>query len=296
MRQIFQGAPVKFYIGDVRARESLLPFVAGADHVFHAAALKIVPSCEFFPGEAVATNVLGSNNVLQAASDAGVESAVFLSTDKAVLPINAMGMTKALMEKSVQAWARNNPGSLTRVSIVRYGNVMFSRGSVIPLFISLMKKRMPLTITEASMTRFMMPLSEAVDLVEFAMLNAEGGDLFIRKAPACTIGDLAVALIELFESSSEVRSIGFRHGEKLYETLATAEELRRSEDLGDYLRIPLDDRSLDYGSYFTEGDPTAASSEDFNSHNALRLDLTGIKDLLRAIPEISEQIEGLPTA
>jgi UDP-glucose 4-epimerase len=241
--------------------------------------------------EAVMTNVSGSDHVLHAASRHRAESVVFLGTDKAVYPINAMGMSKALMEKVAQAWARNNPDSETNVSVVRYGNVMYSRGSVIPLFVRCIREGLTLPITEHTMTRFMMPLHEAVDLVEFAMLRAKSGDLFIRKAPACTIGDLASALLYLFRASNEVRTIGFRHGEKLYETLATKEELRRAEDLGDHYRVPMDDRDLNYESFFEQGDLLEAKTEDFHSHNAARLTEVELRRLLCTLPEIRQELE-----
>ena len=280
------GQTVRFYIGDVRDPSSVAGAMPGVDLVFHAAALKQVPSCEFFPLEAVATNVLGSANVIRAAAASGVHTVVLLSTDKAVYPINAMGMTKALMEKVGQAAAQSADGTGTRVCTVRYGNVMFSRGSVIPLFVSQLVAGKRLTVTEPSMTRFLMPLSQAVDLVEYALLMGEQGDVFVRKAPASTVGDLASAVQNVFGCHVGVSQIGTRHGEKLYETLATALELRHAEDLGDYYRIPLDDRDLNYDKYFNEGDEEVRALEDFNSHNTQRLSVPEVEQLLRTLPEI----------
>ena len=284
------GHNVRFYIGDVRDPVSVKGAMRGADMVFHAAALKQVPSCEFFPLEAVATNVLGSSNVVRAAIAAGVESVVLLSTDKAVYPINAMGMSKALMEKVAQAAAREADGQGTRVCTVRYGNVMYSRGSVIPLFVAQLMAGKPLSITEPSMTRFLMPLAHAVDLVEYALGSAEHGDVFIRKAPASTIGDLATAVQDVFGRQVGTSRMGTRHGEKLYETLATAQELRRAEDLGDYYRIPMDDRDLNYGRFFDEGDERIASLEDFHSHNTVRLTVPEVRELLLSLPEVAAMV------
>lgn len=277
---------VRFYIGDVRDRASVDVAMRGAQLVFHAAALKQVPSCEFFPLEAVATNIIGSSNVVQSARTAGVESVVLLSTDKAVYPINAMGMTKALMEKVGQAAAREASGSGTLVCTVRYGNVMYSRGSIIPLFVSQLKKGQALTITEPSMTRFLMPLSQAVDLVEHALFNASHGDIFVRKAPAATIRDLAAAVQNVFDRQVGTTRIGVRHGEKLYETLATAQELRQAEDMGDYYRVPLDDRDLNYAKYFSEGDEGQSDYEDFHSHNTRRLNVAEVESLLLELPQV----------
>ncbi|HVX18457.1 MAG TPA: polysaccharide biosynthesis protein [Acidimicrobiales bacterium] len=284
------GHRVRFYIGDVRDARSVAAAMRGVDLVFHAAALKQVPSCEFFPLEAVATNVAGSANVVRAADEASVESVVLLSTDKAVYPINAMGMSKALMEKVGQAAARELAGSGTTVSTVRYGNVMYSRGSVIPLFVQQIRAGQPLTITVPGMTRFLMPLAHAVDLVEFALLHAEPGDVFIRKAPAATIADVATAVQNVFGASVGTKQIGIRHGEKLYETLATAHELRRGEDYGDYLRVPLDDRNLDYAKYFSEGDQDEDPLDDFHSHNTRRLSVPEVEKLLRSLPEIEAEL------
>lgn len=276
----------KFYIGDVRDRLSVDGAMRGVDYVFHAAALKQVPSCEFFPIEAVRTNVLGSSNVLESAIAGKVKSVVCLSTDKAVFPINAMGATKALMEKTAQAAARRQENSGTIVSCVRYGNVMYSRGSVIPLFVSQIQTNKPLTVTEPSMTRFMMPLTQAVELVEFAMQNAIQGDVFIRKAPACTIEDLAIALKNVFKANNPINTIGMRHGEKIYETLASAEEMLRAEDKGDYYRVRMDSRDLNYAKYTVEGDLQGGTADDYHSHNTRRLDIAEVEELLLTLPEI----------
>jgi UDP-N-acetylglucosamine 4,6-dehydratase/5-epimerase len=277
---------VKFYLGDVRDRSSVDYAMNGVDYVFHAAALKQVPSCEFFPMQAVQTNIEGSANVVQSAIAAGVDRLVCLSTDKAVYPVNAMGMSKALMEKVAQSYSREGENGKTVVSIVRYGNVMYSRGSVIPLFVKQMAQGKPLTVTNPDMTRFMLSLETAVELVEFAWLNANPGDIFVRKAPACTVHDLAVAMCELFNSSSKVSVIGERHGEKLYEVLASNAELRRSEDMGDYLRVTLDGRDLNYSKYYSEGDTAKGEVEDYTSHNTDRLSIPQVKDLLLTLPEI----------
>lgn len=284
---------VRFYIGDVRDPRSVEVAMRGADLVFHAAALKQVPSCEFFPLEAVATNIIGSSNVVRAATDAAAEAVVLLSTDKAVYPINAMGMSKALMEKVGQAAARDAAGTGTRVCTVRYGNVMYSRGSIIPLFVSQIKQGKPLTVTEPAMTRFLMPLSEAVDLVEYALLDSTHGDIFIRKAPASTVGDLAAAVQNAFGHQVGTTRIGMRHGEKLYETLATAHELRLAQDMGDYYRVPMDDRDLNYAKYFSEGDAQQAAMEDFHSHNARRLSVAEIEELLLTLPELRAELAGV---
>lgn len=286
MRLEYATDALRFYIGDVRARDSVDKAMRGVDLVFHAAALKQVPSCEFFPLEAVRTNVLGSANVVESAIEHGAGHVVCLSTDKAVMPINSMGMTKALMEKVAQAATRELGVSDTVVSCVRYGNVMYSRGSVIPLFVKQIKEGVPLTLTEGSMTRFMLALSDAIKLVEFAFLNAQQGDLFVKKAPACTVLELAETMRELFEVDNPIRIIGMRHGEKLYETLASAEELRRSEDMGDYYRVRLDTRDLNYAKYFSEGDPEEVSTEDYHSHNTYQLSRDELKELLLSLPEL----------
>jgi UDP-glucose 4-epimerase len=288
MRRALGDPRAKFYLGDVRDYGSVASAVRGADYVFHAAALKQVPSCEFFPAQAVRTNVTGSANVIEAAAAAGVRSVVCLSTDKAVYPINAMGMTKALMEKTVQAFARNNTSSHTTVSIVRYGNVLFSRGSVVPLFVEQIKSGRPMTITDPRMTRFLMSLTESVKLVEYAFSNARPGDLFVRKAPACTVLDLAMAVADVFGVEPKLATIGTRHGEKLYETLLSREEMANAEDRGPYFRVPLDARSLDYGLYFEQGDSRRANVDDLTSHNTERLDMNRVSELLRSLPEIAQ--------
>lgn len=293
MRWEIDDPRIRYYIGDVRDRASVDNAMGGADLVFHAAALKQVPSCEFFPIEAVRTNVLGSSNVIESAIAANVGTVVCLGTDKAVHPVNAMGMTKALMEKVAQAAARRLDPGQTTITSVRYGNVMYSRGSVIPLFIRQILADKPITVTEPSMTRFMLPLADAVDLVFFAMQNARQGDVFVKKAPACTIGDLAKALKSLLNADNEVRIIGMRHGEKLYETLASAEELRNSEDLGDYFRLSMDQRDLDYAGYFTEGDPEEINTEDYHSHNTRQLGVSEISELLLSLPEIRQVLDKL---
>jgi len=251
-----------------------------------------VPSGEFFPQQAVATNVNGSENVIRAAAAHDVKSLVLLSTDKAVYPINAMGMSKALMEKYAQAFARNNPDAKTVISCVRYGNVMYSRGSVIPLFVEQLLEGKELTVTDPGMTRFLMSLAESVDLVEYAFSNAQPGDLFVRKAPASTIGDLAQAVGQVLGIDPKTRVIGSRHAEKLYESLLSVEEAAKAEDLGDYYRVPLDARSLDYGIYTDEGSPGLDSARDYNSHNAERLDVDGVVGLLKSLPEIQNLLLG----
>jgi len=290
MRGEFDGRAVKYFIGDVRDRHSVDQAMNGVDLVFHAAALKQVPSCEFFPMQAILTNVVGSSNVVESAIAHSVSKVVCLGTDKAVFPINAMGMSKALMEKVVQASARNQGDSRTILSSVRYGNVMMSRGSVIPLFIRQLRQGQQVTLTHSEMTRFLMPMGEAVDLVLHALANARQGDTFIRKAPASTIGDLAEAVQQLFGIRAGVRVIGVRHGEKMFETLVSAEELTRSEDMGDYYRVSMDGRSLDYGRFFTDGDPEIASHVDFDSNNARRLTVAGVVELLRTVPEIASML------
>jgi len=290
MRIQLNNPKIKFYIGDVRDRGSVDQAMRGVDLVFHAAALKQVPSCEFFPMQAVLTNILGSNNVVESAIQHKVESLVCLGTDKAVYPVNAMGMTKALMEKVTEAACRGLTEKDTTVSCVRYGNVMCSRGSVIPLFIKQIKENKPITVTEAGMTRFLLPLNEAIKLVLFAFAHAKQGNIFIKKSPACTVGDLATALKGLFKSDVPVKSIGIRHGEKIYETLATMEELRRGEDMGDYFRVTMDDRDLNYNKYFTEGDKKEALLEDYTSHNTQRLNVKEIKQLLLKLPEVVKEL------
>lgn len=292
LRNDLRDSRVRFYIGDVRDRESVDRAVAGVDCVFHAAALKQVPSCEFFPMEAMRTNVVGSENLLRASVAAGVRSVVCLSTDKAVFPINAMGISKAMMEKVAQSLARSlGPGADTVISLVRYGNVMYSRGSAIPLFVRQIKSGAKITVTEPNMTRFLMPLRDSVALVHHAFDHARQGDLFIRKAPAATIADLVAALKDLFHAPDHpVEVIGWRHAEKLYETLASAQELARSEDMGDYYRIEMDARDLNYKAYFSEGDTRAVVHEDYHSHNTLRLDVAGVKDLLMSLAEVRAEV------
>ncbi len=282
---------VEFYIGDIRNQDRLRIAMIGITHVFHAAALKQVPSCEFFPNEAVQTNILGSENVMEAAISCGVEKVVMLSTDKAVFPINAMGMSKALMEKLVAAKARLQPDCKTIFSIVRYGNVTGSRGSVIPLFIDKILNDQPLTITNPEMTRFLLPLPQTVQLVEHAFEHANQGDLFVRKAPAATVANLAQAMLEIFKSNVGTKTIGERHGEKLYETLASASEIRRSQDMGDYIRIPIDTRNLNYELYYNKGDAASGEVEDYHSHNTQQLDLAGTKKLLLSLPLVQEGLK-----
>lgn len=293
LRNTLRNPNVRYFIGDVRDRESVDRAMVGVDCVFHAAALKQVPSCEFFPLEAVRTNILGSENVIRSAVANTVRSVVCLSTDKAVLPVNAMGMSKAMMEKLAQALARSiGADAKTTVSMVRYGNVMYSRGSVIPLFIQQIKAGRPITITEPEMTRFLMPLRDSVSLVHHAFENAQQGDLFIRKAAASTIADLVTALLELFHVPDHtVEHIGWRHAEKLYETLATAQELSQSEDMGDYYRIRMDQRDLNYQAYFSEGEQQTGPLEDYHSHSTERLDVEGVKALLMSLPEVAAEVD-----
>jgi UDP-glucose 4-epimerase len=281
---------VKFYIGDVRDIESVKNAVKGVDYIFHAAALKQVPSCEFFPIEAVKTNILGTDNVLSAAEMYEVKKVVVLSTDKAAYPINAMGMSKAMMEKVTVARSRNLDENKTIFCTTRYGNVMASRGSVIPLFLDQIKQGKPLSITDPNMTRFMMTLEDAVDLVWFAFENGKQGDLFVQKAPAATVEVLAKAILELLDSTNEIKIIGIRHGEKLYETLVNKEDMVKAEDMGDYFRIPADNRDLNYNLYFSEGNVNINAIEEYHSHNTERLDVEGMKKLLLKLPEISQNI------
>ena len=290
MRKRLNNPKVKFYIGNTRDADSVDNAVRGVDYIFHAAALKQVPSCEFFPLEAVKTNILGTENVLNAAEKYGVQRVVVLSTDKAAYPINAMGMSKALMEKLTVAKSRGLDDSRTIFCSTRYGNVMASRGSVIPLFIEQIKAGNPLTITDPNMTRFMMTLEDAVDLVLYAFENARQGDLFVQKAPAATVETLAKALIEMYGSESEIKIIGTRHGEKVYETLVNKEDMLKVEDMGNYYRIPADNRDLNYNQFFSEGNTDAISVEEYHSHNTLRLDIEGMKELLKKLPIIREDI------
>jgi len=290
MRIELNSSKVKFYIGDVRNFDSINAAVAGVDYIFHAAALKQVPSCEFYPLEAVKTNILGTENVLSAAQQNKVEKVICLSTDKAVYPINAMGVSKAMMEKIMAAKARISQNTNTIYTCTRYGNVMASRGSVIPLFIKQIKEGKSLTITDPNMTRFLMSLSEAVDLVLYAFENARQGDIFVQKSPAATIFDLAKAVKEIFKADNEIKIIGTRHGEKLYETLLTREEMAKSEDLGNYYRILPDDRDLNYGKYFTEGEEHIATFEDYHSHNTEQLNVEQIKEKLLSLDYIQQEL------
>lgn len=293
MRHQLQNPKVKFYIGDVRDKRSVDTAMVGVDYVFHAAALKQVPSCEFFPIQAVRTNVLGTENVLDSAIQHGVHNVVVLSTDKAAYPINAMGISKAMMEKVAIAKGRAlGPNATTTICCTRYGNVMASRGSVIPLFIDQIKAGKDLTVTDPNMTRFMMTLDDAVDLVIFAWQHGVNGDLFVQKAPAATIETLAYALKELYHSNVGVRIIGTRHGEKLYETLVTREEMAKAIDMGDYFRIPCDTRDLNYDKYFVEGEEKISQIEDYHSHNTRRLDVEGMKELLMKLQIVRDDIQG----
>lgn len=292
MRKIYKNEKLKFYIGDVRDLASVKNAMYGVDYVFHAAALKQVPSCEFFPLEAVKTNVLGTDNVLTGAIESGVKKVICLSTDKAAYPINAMGISKAMMEKVFVAKAKIVDPDRTLICGTRYGNVMASRGSVIPLFIDQIKSGQPLTITDPNMTRFLMSLEEAVELVEFAFENAEAGDIMVQKAPASTIGDLAQAIKELFNADNEIKIIGTRHGEKLYETLLTREEHVVSQDLGGFYRVPADKRDLNYDKYFVEGDQKLSSEDEYNSHNTEILNIEQIKDRLLMLDYVREELKG----
>lgn len=293
LRNELRDPRVHYRIGDVRDRASVDDAMRGVDYVFHAAALKQVPSCEFFPMQAVSTNVEGSDNVIRAAVAEGVSSVVCLSTDKAVFPVNAMGMSKAMMEKLAQAAARElGEGAKTRVNCVRYGNVMCSRGSVIPLFMTQIEQNRPITVTVAEMTRFLMPLRDSVSLVSFAFEHGRQGDLFIRKAKAATMSDLLDAIKNIMGVPDHpVEVIGWRHGEKLYETLASSQELSTAEDLGDYWRLQTDLRGLDYKPFFSEGDEKVASFEDFHSHNAGLLTVPEIEELLLSLPEVTSRLE-----
>jgi UDP-N-acetylglucosamine 4,6-dehydratase/5-epimerase len=291
MRNALKNPKVKFYLGNVRDYDSLLPAMQGVDFVFHAAALKQVPSCEFFPLEAVRTNTLGGENVMNAALACGVKSVIVLSTDKAVYPINAMGMSKALMEKFMVAKSRTYGENGTLLCGTRYGNVMGSRGSVIPLFINQIFNHEPLTITDPNMTRFMMPIEGAVDLVLYAFEHGTPGDIFVQKAPAATIRTLAEAMKKLFEADNEIRIIGTRHGEKLYETLLNREEMAKAEDQGGYYRVPADGRDLNYSCYFSKGEPKVSCQEEYNSHNTARLDVDGMISLLLKLNFVRQALE-----
>jgi len=292
MRIDLQNDKVKFYIGDVRNYDSLDYATRGVDYIFHAAALKQVPSCEFYPMEAVRTNILGTENVLCAALTNGVKRVILLSTDKAVYPINAMGTSKAMMEKLMVAKSRFLKQNETVLCCTRYGNVMASRGSVIPLFIKLIKEGKPLSVTDPKMTRFLMSIDEAVDLVLYAYKKGGQGDIFIQKSPASTISDLATALLELFGVNNDIKIIGTRHGEKLYETLLTREEMAHAKDMGEYYRISADNRDLNYNKYFIEGEQQVSVADDYNSHNAQRLTIAEIKEKLLQLDYIQKELQG----
>lgn len=291
MRVTLNNPKVKFYIGDVRNYDSIEMAMRGVDYVFQAAALKQVPSCEFFPIEATRTNVLGTENVIQAAIANKVKNVICLSTDKAAYPINAMGITKALMEKVAIAASRNISEGGTKICLTRYGNVMASRGSVIPHFIGQIKSGKPITITDPHMTRYLMSLDEAVDLVMFAFENGNQGDLFVQKAPASTIGDLAQSIKEIFNASNPIQVIGTRHGEKLYETLCTREEMAKAVDLKKFYQVPADNRDLNYGKYFENGDIISTELEDYNSHNTTRLTIEQVKEKLLKLDYIKDQLQ-----
>ena len=289
MRMSLKNEKVKFYIGDVRNYESISSAMVDVDYVFHAAALKQVPSCDFYPMEAIKTNVIGAENVLRACLKNNIQNGVFLSTDKAVYPINAMGLSKALMEKLVAAKSRITDHK-TILSCTRYGNVMGSRGSVIPLFVSQIKSGLPLTLTDPDMTRFIMSLEESVELVEFSYKKAKPGDIFVKKAPSTNLLILAKALLEIFKAKNEIKYIGTRHGEKLYETLLTREEVQNAEDLGEFFRIPQDNRDLNYAQYFTEGVEISSVEEDYNSHNAKQLNLNEMIETLMNLDFIKKEL------
>ena len=290
MRIALNHPKLKFYIGDVRDYDSIYQAMKGVDYVFHAAALKQVPSCEFYPMEALRTNVLGSENVMNAAVARGVSRVVMLSTDKAVYPINAMGISKAMMEKLMVAKARMQSEGETVICATRYGNEMASRGSVIPLFVSQLKESKSLTVTDPNMTRFLMSLEDSVDLVLYAFTHGKQGDIFVQKAPASTVADLAQALKELFEKTTTIRVIGTRHGEKLYESLISREEMAKAEDLVDYYRIPADNRDLNYAQFFSEGEEKISHQQDYTSHNTERLNVEQIKKLLMKLDFIKEEL------
>lgn len=290
MRHLYSNDKIKFYIGDVRDLSSLNSAMRGVDYVFSAAALKQVPSCEFYPLEAVQTNVIGTGNTIDAAIQNGVKRLIVLSTDKAVYPINAMGMSKAMMEKVMVAKSRNLSVDFTNLSGTRYGNVMASRGSVIPLFVDLIKKGLPITVTDPEMTRFMMSLDEAVDLVLFAFKNSEQGDIFVQKAPAATIEDLAEVIKEIFNANNQIKIIGTRHGEKLYESLLSREENAKAIDLGAYYRIPADTRDLNYSKYFEEGNAKISKSDEYNSHNTVRLNKSQLKEVILGLDFIKQNL------
>lgn len=290
LRIALDNPKLKFYIGDVRDYDSVAQAMKGVDYVFHAAALKQVPSCEFYPMEAVRTNVIGTDNVLQAANASGVKRVVVLSTDKAVYPINAMGISKAMAEKVMVAKARMQQAGETVFCATRYGNVMASRGSVIPLFVSQLKFGKPLTVTDPNMTRFLMSLENSVDLVLYAFTHGQQGDIFVQKAPASTVGDMAQALKDIFGSDVETRVIGTRHGEKLYESLISREEMAHAQDMGGYYRIPADNRDLNYAKYFSEGEESISHLDDYTSHSTHRLSVAEVKELLLTLDFIKEEL------
>lgn len=290
LRIALKNEKLRFYIGDVRDPDSLRSAMKGVDYVFHAAALKQVPSCEFYPMEAVKTNVLGTENVLRISSESGVRRVVVLSTDKAVYPINAMGISKAMAEKVMVAAARTQREGESVFCATRYGNIMASRGSVIPLFVSQIKSHKPITVTDPNMTRFLMSLEDSVDLVLYAFQNGQQGDIFVQKALASTVADLAQALKELFNSDSPIKIIGTRHGEKLYESLISREEMAHAQDMGDYYRIPADNRDLNYAKYFSEGDQEISLFDDYTSHNTQRLGVEQIKQLLSRLDLIKKEL------
>ena len=290
MRKLYKNDKLKFYIGDVRDISSIRNAMHGVDYVFHAAALKQVPSCEFFPMEAVRTNIIGTDNVLNVAIEYGVKKVICLSTDKAAYPINAMGISKAMMEKVFVAKSKTVSSDRTVICGTRYGNVMASRGSVIPLFIEQIKNKQPITITNPDMTRYLMSLDDAVELVIFAFKNANSGDIMVQKSPASTIADLAQAVKELFGVDSEIKIIGTRHGEKLYETLLTKEEFLHAEDMGDFYRVPADKRDLNYDKYFVEGNEQLSTTEEYNSHNTYRLSVDEIKEKLLKLEYVQDEL------
>ncbi|MDP1595523.1 MAG: polysaccharide biosynthesis protein [Methylotenera sp.] len=290
MRIALNDPKLKFYIGDVRNYDSIYQAMKGVDYVFHAAALKQVPSCEFYPLEAIRTNVLGSENVMEAAVARGVSRVVMLSTDKAVYPINAMGISKAMMEKFMVAKARMQNEGETVLCATRYGNVMASRGSVIPLFVSQLKEGKPLTVTDPNMTRFLMSLEDSVDLVLYAFEHGQQGDIFVQKAPASTVADLAQALKDIFKNDNPIRVIGTRHGEKLYESLISREEMAKAQDMGGYYRIPADNRDLNYAQFFSEGEEKISQQDDYTSHNTERLNVEQVKTLLLKLDFIKEEL------
>lgn len=292
MRRYYKNDKIKFYIGDVRELSSIKNAMYNVDYLFHAAALKQVPSCEFFPLEAVRTNILGTENVLTAAIEYGVKKCICLSTDKAAYPINAMGISKAMMEKIVVAKFRTVSPEKTTICVTRYGNVMASRGSVIPLFVQQIKNNQPMTITDPNMTRYLMSLEEAVELVVYAFQHAESGDIIVQKSPASTVGDLAEAIRQLFDPEHEIKIIGTRHGEKVYETLLTKEEYFKAQDMGTYFRVPADNRDLNYDIYFIQGNELLSTTDEYNSHNTYRLNVEEVKEKLLALPYILEELHG----